>query len=90
MSQPCEEQGHIVKGHNPKLDVIFQSQMTAMASVLNLYLNLLLTFKWWDASLIITKSVGKGIQEPIIIDNTLHPSWMMKILFKTSKNTRKS
>ena len=50
-----------VKGRDLKLDVIFQSRITAMASVLNLYLDPQLSFKWRDASLIVAKLIGKGI-----------------------------
>ena len=52
-----------VKGQDPKLDVIFRSRITAMAGVLNLYLDPQLSFKWRDASLIVAKSMGKGIQD---------------------------
>ena len=52
-----------VKGQDLKLNVIFQSQITAMAGMLNLYLDPQLSFKWWDASLIVAKLMGKGIQD---------------------------
>ena len=52
-----------VKGQDLKLDVIFWSWITAMAGVLNLYLDPQLSFKWQDASLIVAKSMGKGIQD---------------------------
>ena len=52
-----------VKDQDPKLNVIFQSQIKAMAGMLNLYLDPQLSFKWWDASLIVAKSMGKGIQD---------------------------
>ena len=52
-----------VKDQDPKLNVIFQSQIKAMAGMLNLYLDPQLSFKWWDASLIVAKLMGKGIQD---------------------------
>ena len=51
-----------VKSCDPKLDVIFQSQITAMVGVLNLYLDPQLSYTWCEASLIVAKLMGKGIQ----------------------------
>ena len=68
-----------VKGHNPKLDVVFWSWITAMAVVLNQYLDPQLSFKWWDASLIIAKSMGKGIWDGNKWARKLH-TWIHRYL----------
>ena len=68
-----------VKGQDPKLDVIFWSWITAMAGVLNLYLDSQLSFKWWDASLIVAKLMGKGIQDGNKWARNLH-TWIHKYL----------
>ncbi len=47
-----------IKAKDKKLDVIFQAQINGIAGVLNLYLDLELSYSWQRASMIVSKSLG--------------------------------
>ena len=52
----------VIKAKDSILDVTFWSQIVSMVGTLNLYLDPELSYMWQDASLIVTKSQGLGIQ----------------------------
>jgi len=49
-----------VKSKDKSLDVFFRACITAMAGVLNLYLDSELSYTWHQASMIVAKSQGHG------------------------------
>ena len=51
-----------VKACDPKLDFIFRSRITSMVGTLNLYLDAELLYSWREASVVVTKSLGLGVQ----------------------------
>jgi hypothetical protein len=51
-----------VKVRDPKLAVIFRSRITAMVGTLNLYMDTELSYSWREASLVVAKSLGLGVQ----------------------------
>ncbi|KAG6871717.1 hypothetical protein C0992_010438, partial [Termitomyces sp. T32_za158] len=50
----------MIKSKDKKLDVVFRARITAMVGVLNLYLHPELSYTWHEASMIVSRSEGKG------------------------------
>ncbi|KAG1878842.1 hypothetical protein F4604DRAFT_1923521 [Suillus subluteus] len=61
-----------VNSKDKKLDVVFQSHITAMLGALNLYLDPELSYGWREASLIALKSLGQGINHARSIRTWIH------------------
>ncbi|KAG1814252.1 uncharacterized protein BJ212DRAFT_1274160 [Suillus subaureus] len=69
----CRAQAKIaVNSKDKKLDVVFQSHITAMLGALNLYLDPELSYGWHEASLIASKSLGQGINHACNIRTWIH------------------
>jgi len=50
-----------LKSKDKKLDVFFQSCLTAMVATLNLYLDPKVSYSWQEASLVAAKAAGHGL-----------------------------
>ncbi|KAG2363590.1 hypothetical protein BDR07DRAFT_1460242 [Suillus spraguei] len=61
-----------VNSKDKKLDVIFRSHITAMLGTLNLYLDPELSYGWREASLVVSKSRGQGINHAHNICTWIH------------------
>ncbi|KAJ7135531.1 hypothetical protein C8R46DRAFT_1014739 [Mycena filopes] len=61
-----------VKGKDKKLDVVFRARITAMAGVLNLYLDPELSYTWRQASMIVAKSQDHGVYRARSLRSWLH------------------
>src|SRR5882672_1053983 len=55
-----------------KLYVFFQAQITAMCGTLNLYLDSELSYIWWEALLVVSKSQGQGPNHTCNICTWIH------------------
>ncbi|KAG2109983.1 uncharacterized protein F5147DRAFT_772825 [Suillus discolor] len=62
----------IVQAKNKQLDVIFWACISAMTGALNLYLDPELSYSWCEASLLVTKSHGKGSSHARNIRTWIH------------------
>lgn len=51
-----------VKAHDPKLNLVFHLRITSMVGTLNLYLDAELSYSWREASVVVAKSLGLGVQ----------------------------
>ena len=61
-----------VKSKDQKLDVFFRACITAMVGTLNLYLDLELSYTWHEASFVVSKSQGQGINHACNIQTWIH------------------
>ncbi|KAF7330951.1 hypothetical protein MVEN_02435000 [Mycena venus] len=61
-----------VKSKDKKLDVFFRARITAMAATLNLYLDSQLSYTWWEASMIVSRSQGHGPYHARCIRSWIH------------------
>ncbi|KIJ26831.1 hypothetical protein M422DRAFT_272034 [Sphaerobolus stellatus SS14] len=48
------------KSKDSKLDVVFRSHITAMVATVNFYLDVELSYTWWEASILAAKAAGKS------------------------------
>jgi len=51
-----------IESKNTAIDVFFRACITGMVGTLNLYLDLDLSYTWWEASLIVAKAAGHGVR----------------------------
>ena len=49
-----------VKSKDKTLDIVFCSCITAMVATLNFYLDVELSFTWWEASVLAAKAAGQS------------------------------
>ncbi|KAF7361462.1 RNF220 domain-containing protein [Mycena sanguinolenta] len=61
-----------IKSKDKKLDVFFRGRITAMLGTLNLYLDPELSYTWRQASLVVSRSQGHGINHARNIRTWLH------------------
>jgi hypothetical protein len=61
-----------VKSKDQKLDVFFRAHITAMVGTLNLYLDSELSYTWREASFVVSKSQGQGINHARNIRTWIH------------------